>query len=317
MAEMTIIDYLAALTETPNDNTVLLQYALGIEFDSDFLSPPPVSPQLEFGIDLLGFFLGGPPKTKDDLANDGTTTRGAAGHGTVNIIGKGLSWDYNIFTGHATVGGNVSEMIFKVGGKVIMTWHFGHPLNLHQFQADLHNPSAFDTLMSARPIVFHGSPGSDTWVGTGLHAKETLIADGGNNTLIGGSGNDKIIGGPGHDLLDGGTGHNTLTGGPGADRFVFDTAVGPGNLDIMTDFKHGQDKIVLSKTIFGNLTVDATTFFAGPGATFAHKPTERIIYDKTTGGLYFDPNGNSGPSTEFALLLHHPQVTINDFALIA
>jgi Ca2+-binding RTX toxin-like protein len=144
-----------------------------------------------------------------------------------------------------------------------------------------------------------------------------LIGGRGNNTLIGGAGNDRIVGGHGHNLLDGGAGHNTLSGGPGADRFVFDTAIRPGNLDHITDFTHGQDKIVLSQSIFGSLTVDANTFFAGPGATSAHTASERIIYNKTTGGLYFDPSGQGGPSIEFAVLDHHPKLTFHDFAVIA
>jgi Ca2+-binding RTX toxin-like protein len=147
-------------------------------------------------------------------------------------------------------------------------------------------------------MVFNGGPERDHWKSLGA--------------------NDKLNGGPGNDVLDGGTGRNVLTGGPGADRFVFDTAVGPGNLDRITDFKHGQDKLMLSKAIFGNLTVAATTFFAGPGATAAHTAAERIIYNKTTGGLYFDADGQGGAApVEFAVLVHHPQVTIHDFAVIA
>jgi Ca2+-binding RTX toxin-like protein len=310
----TTVDYVAGISETPTDYTrpVLFKLALGIGLD--YMLDSGNANKEDFGLKLLGFSIGPHPLS---IEGSGTTTRGAAKNGSVSVIGHGLSWHYNVFTQTATVGGKVSEMIFKVGGQVIMTWHFGQAIDFHQFQADLQNPSAFDTLMSAQPIVFHGSFGNDTWVGTGLHARETLTGGGGSNTLVGGAGNDSITGGPGHDLLDGGTGHNTLTGGPGADRFVFDTTVAPGNLDRITDFKHGQDKLVLSKGIFGNLTIDANTFFAGPGATAAHTAAERIIYDKTTGGLYFDPSGKGGPSIEFAVLLHHPQVTIHDFAVIA
>jgi serralysin len=172
--------------------------------------------------------------------------------------------------------------------------------------------------MSSQATVFHGHSSHNVWVGTGLSSNETLIGGNGNNTLVGGSGNDRIVGGTGHDLLDGRTGLNTLTGGPGADRFVFDTTVGSGSLDRIIDFKHGQDKLVLSKAIFGNLTVDANTFFAGPGATAAHTAAERIIYDKTTGALYFGSDGAGGAAPiEFAVLVHHPQVTIHDFAIIA
>ena len=299
------VDDLGGLPRTLGDQIAETYAILGKLFDFDTLENSPNRTK-----DIFDWLIGSNTKAVNSVT-----------HGTATVIGQGLYWNYDIFTGHATVGGKVSEMIFKIGAKVVMTWHFSHLLDLHQFQADLKNygtdPSAFDNLMSAQPTIFHGSPGNDIWVGTGLHAKETLTGGGGSNTLVGGAGNDSITGGPGHDRLDGGTGHNTLAGGPGADRFVFDTAVGPGNLDRITDFKHGQDKLVLSKSIFGNLTVDANTFFAGPGATAAHTAAERIIYDKTTGGLYFDPTGQGGPSIEFAVLVHHPQVTIHDFAVIA
>jgi hypothetical protein len=280
-----------------------------MDFDIDTISPD----DGEFVLIWSYKFLGG----SQALASAVTGKLG-----TVSFIGHNMNWNYDIFTGHATVSGEASEMIFKIGGKVMMTWYFSHPLNVHQFQVDIQHystdPSAFDNLMSQQPTVYRGSAGRNDWEASGLHAKQTLIGGSGSNTLVGGGVNDRIVGGPGHDLLDGGAGRNTITGGPGVDRFVFDTAVGPGNLDRITDFKHSQDKLVLSKTIFGNLTVDANTFFAGPGATAAHTAAERIIYDKTTGGLYFDSDGAGGTAPiEFAVLVHHPQVTIHDFAVIA
>jgi Ca2+-binding RTX toxin-like protein len=243
----------------------------------------------------------------------------ASSMGTVTITGHNLNWGYNIFTGHATVSGQVSDMVFKNGNDIAMTWHFGHPLDLHQFQVDIQNyatdPSAFNKLMSAQSTVFEGNSSNNHWISLG--GNDILNGGGGRDILDGGAGKDQLNGGPGNDVLDGGTGRNTLTGGSGADHFVFDTALGHGNLTHITDFKHGTDKIVLSQTIFGSLTVDATTFFAGAFATTAHTPDERIIYNKTSGALYFDPSGQGGPSIEFAVLDHHPRLTFHDFAVVA
>ena len=66
----------------------------------------------------------------------------------------------------------------------------------------------------------------------------TIIEDG-----LTGSGNDRLLGNQVANRLDGGRGQDTYTGGGGADTFVVKDA---GNLDIITDFKSGVDKLDLS-----------------------------------------------------------------------
>ncbi|MBE2897014.1 hypothetical protein HPC38_09045 [Pasteurellaceae bacterium HPA106] len=58
-------------------------------------------------------------------------------------------------------------------------------------------------------------------------------------------GNDTLNGGAGDDILFGGAGNDTLSGGEGADKFVFLVNSNSGK-DTITDFKAGEDKIVLS-----------------------------------------------------------------------
>jgi Ca2+-binding RTX toxin-like protein len=98
--------------------------------------------------------------------------------------------------------------------------------------------------------------------------------------------------------IDGGLGDDTLTGGPGRDQFVFDTALGPTNIDRITNFQHHIDKIDLSHAIFTKAgaigTLTAAAFFEG---TAAHDASDRIIYNPANGHVIYDSNGNHGLST--------------------
>ena len=62
-------------------------------------------------------------------------------------------------------------------------------------------------------------------------------------TVIGGNGVDVIKGASGADFIDGRGGNDTLSGGNGADTFTVSKGTGQ---DVVTDFRAGEDKIVLS-----------------------------------------------------------------------
>ena len=65
--------------------------------------------------------------------------------------------------------------------------------------------------------------------------------------LVGTSGDDTILGTSAGDIIEGLAGLDTLTGGTGADRFVYtDVDIGVENMDTITDFVSGIDKIDLS-----------------------------------------------------------------------
>ena len=144
------------------------------------------------------------------------------------------------------------------------------------------------------------------------------------DTFLGGGGSDTLTGSAGDDMLDGGAGNDTLTGGPGQDTFVFAislTASGnnaPG-VDHITDFEaNATDILWLSKSAFSALTTEGSptgntlvsTDFAsvnnGTGAT-ASIDSAHIVYDSSTGNLYYDSNGGDGGSrTLFAVLDNKP-----------
>ncbi len=88
-----------------------------------------------------------------------------------------------------------------------------------------------------------GTMGPDELKG-GLGA-DNLAGGDGADRLRGEGGNDTLSGGGGDDTLSGGAGADLLTGGPGADTFQIFGPVskGPGDLDRITDFTHGQDHL--------------------------------------------------------------------------
>ncbi|PWK61687.1 M10 family metallopeptidase C-terminal domain-containing protein, partial [Roseicyclus mahoneyensis] len=72
---------------------------------------------------------------------------------------------------------------------------------------------------------------------------ETLAGSARNDILIGGAGNDLLIGSFGDDIIEDGAGSDTLTGGGGRDIFVLRA---DGEMDVITDFEPGRDRLDLS-----------------------------------------------------------------------
>jgi hypothetical protein len=133
-------------------------------------------------------------------------------------------------------------------------------------------------------------------------------------------GNDHVIGKAANDVLMGGAGHDTMTGGGGADKFVFEAKPIAANSDHITDFVHGTDKIQFDnadfKTIGANGALSSDAFFAG---TAAHDASDRIIYTKATGSLYYDPDGNGSAAKVLIAVLDgstHPTVSASDLQVI-
>ncbi|MEI6799094.1 MAG: calcium-binding protein [Pseudomonadota bacterium] len=127
------------------------------------------------------------------------------------------------------------------------------------------------------------------------------------DTLTGGAGNDNVS-------LIGGAGDDLLTGGAGADTFVFNQLSG---IDHITDFTTASDHVSLSKAMFTMLgavgTLGSTAFYAAAGATTGHLGTDRVIYNTTTGALYYDADGNgSGVAVQIGVLDGHPTLAYTD-----
>jgi Ca2+-binding RTX toxin-like protein len=184
--------------------------------------------------------------------------------------------------------------------------------------------SGYDTFVSIRNLT--GSVNDDSLTGdtqanvlTGGDGNDTLRGGGANDTVTGGAGADQIDGGNGADLISGGTGLDRLTGGLGADVFLFDTAANPANIDRIADFVSADDTIQLDHLVFTGLTAGALAVAAFTTNTtgLAGDDTDRIIYQTTTGNLYYDADGNgSVAAMQIATLTGAPAVALADFFVL-
>jgi Ca2+-binding RTX toxin-like protein len=129
----------------------------------------------------------------------------------------------------------------------------------------------------------------------------------GVDTIRGGAGNDTIWGGPGRDIL---------FGDAGADAFVINAAdLDDFNWDTLADFNPAEDTIWLNTlpglTMAGPLA--AAAFRAGSAAT---TPAHRILYDSSTGEIFFDADGTgSGAAIQIAEVAPATALTRLDFAV--
>lgn len=158
----------------------------------------------------------------------------------------------------------------------------------------------------------------------GRAGADTLMGGLGRDTLTGANGNDKLVGQGGSDVLRGGAGNDRLTGGGGSDRFDFSVALNAAsNVDKIADFNVPSDVMRLDNDIFtafatANVTLTANAFYAKAGNTTAHDDTVRIIYNPTTGTLYYDADGigNVAPKP-FAILTNEAAIAAADFVIVA
>ena len=143
--------------------------------------------------------------------------------------------------------------------------------------------------------------------------------------LAGNAIRNAISGNNGNNVINGGGGNDTLTGLGGEDWFRFDTRLGAGNVDSITDLNvTGNDTIVLDDLIFG-------AFANGPLAEerfVTYRPlqaNDNIIYDADgtiygigSGALFYDSDGNgtAAAAVRFATLSPGTVVTHDDFLVM-
>lgn len=138
----------------------------------------------------------------------------------------------------------------------------------------------------------------------------------GPGRIYGGDGIDTIRGGVQAELISGGLGDDVLTGRAGKDAFVFDTMLGPQNVDRITDFNINEDMIHLKASIFSKIT---GPFNAGQlciGANAADS-SDRIVYNPETGTLSYDADGSGTiAAVQFAALSQGLFLTASHFLLV-
>lgn len=144
-----------------------------------------------------------------------------------------------------------------------------------------------------------------------LNLTGSLDINGTGNKL----GND-IVGNDGNNRLNGRLGADTLTGGAGADKFVFRVAL--DDVDTITDFETGVDKIRLDDAIFTELSIgnlNGLTFSASTTG-MATLPTQHILYSTSSGNLYYDEDGaGTAQRVHFATLEAGLSIGFSDFVV--
>jgi hypothetical protein len=163
----------------------------------------------------------------------------------------------------------------------------------------------------------YGGVGNDLFYGGG--GNDRLYGEIGNDRLYGNSGNDHLRGGAGNDKVYGGTGSDSLYGDAGQDAFVFNTkANGTTNVDSIRDFSARDDAVWLDNSVFtavgSNGALKSGAFWRG---SEAHDTSDRVIYDRNTGTLYYDPDGTgAAEQVAFAKLTTKPTFTYADILVV-
>ncbi len=137
-------------------------------------------------------------------------------------------------------------------------------------------------------------------------AWQAVSANSGNDAL---SGIENLGGSQHNDTLTGNALSNRLTGYGGNDRFVLVTT--PGNIDTLSDYTPGQDRIVLSAGVF--------TAYAGQIGQIVGL-SANLTYNAITGFLSYDADG-AGPAAAVQLAIigspgRHPATLGNGFVRI-
>ncbi len=154
--------------------------------------------------------------------------------------------------------------------------------------------------------------------GTGNSSDNTLVGNWVNNKLSGMGGSDRLDGRSGNDHIDGGAGNDTLTGGAGRDAFVFSTALNASNnVDRITDFSVADDTIHLKSSVFKNAGLGVLASSAFVVGTRALDSSDRVIYDRAQGNIYYDADGTGGSAAVlFAKVNKGLALTHADFMII-
>jgi Ca2+-binding RTX toxin-like protein len=134
---------------------------------------------------------------------------------------------------------------------------------------------------------------------------------------------NRINGNSGYNTLDGRSGNDTLIGRSGPDLFRFTSALNAStNVDRLTDFNVSEDRIALHYTAFpaftwssGGGSLEGSKFHVGAFATTA---SHRIVYNKESGALLYDPDGaGRAQAVRFATLPAHLALTSGNFLVWA
>jgi len=174
-------------------------------------------------------------------------------------------------------------------------------------------------------LVNHGKIAGDVFLGEGRDKASVTAKIDGNLFL--GAGDDKLVlkgKGKVTGLIDAGLGNDKVVLGKKADSFLFDSSLDAAtNVTAFKHFKSGKDKLFLNEEIFTALAPGKVAPSAFHKGAAAHDADDRIIYDKKSGALYYDPDGTGAAAqVEFAHFdkgtkLKASDFTVGDYSFVA
>ena len=244
------------------------------------------------------------------------------------LYGRNLSHNASDTTYTFNAGVNYWQTIDDAGGHDTIVYNglANSIIDLREAHfSSVSKPIVFSNGTSTRATVGIG-PGSVIEDAVGGGGNDSLYGNDADNHLWGGAGSDTLSGREGDDVLEGGAGNDrlvgalgtdTLSGGTGADTFYFTTAIATAaNVDTISDFTHGIDKIDLYHVIYNHLAIGALNAAQLAFGTTAHDSNDRIVYDKAQGLLYFDADGTGAAAqVEFAAVKAGTVLTAVDFII--
>lgn len=154
----------------------------------------------------------------------------------------------------------------------------------------------------------------------GANVERAVAFDLGSLAALNLTGNElanELVGNDGANYLDGKYGLDILTGGAGADTFAFTTEVDGDNADRFAGFEVGIDKIALDDAVFTTLSAGVlpdSAFHVGREAADAD---DRILYEASTGNLFYDPDGTGPLASQYFASMHEGlNLSATDFIVI-
>jgi Ca2+-binding RTX toxin-like protein len=161
-----------------------------------------------------------------------------------------------------------------------------------------------------------GGNGRDNQI-TGNSSRNQLRGEAGNDLLNGGNNKDSLIGGAGNDRLIGGSGQDSLVGNQGQDIFVL-TVARANSRDTIRDFSSKDDTIQISRSGFSrNLKLGKLRAEQFQLGSAAQTGSDRFIYNRGAGTLFFDADGVGGTTqVQIARLSNKATLTASDIVVV-
>ena len=123
-------------------------------------------------------------------------------------------------------------------------------------------------------------------------------------------------------IINGGLGNDTLTGETGNDTFVFNSKIGSTNIDTITDFTSGKDKIAIDDAIFtklkGDKNLSDNLYIQRIPGISTQDTNDYLFYDFESGQLYYDADGSATKPAAvlIAIIGSATEIAATDFVIV-